>query len=115
MAQVPAAERTAADEQAAKLDAMMELTLAHLEARVACGTSATAWATLLGALDRALLPTQRSKFTQFLLFYLARQVLRCCWQRCPLHPGRGSRWLQNSSDSWLFPPGAQLLMILCPN
>ena len=32
------------------------------------------WATLMGALDRALLPTQRSKFTQFLLFYAARQV-----------------------------------------
>lgn len=38
------------------------------------GQAAGVWATLMGALDRALLPTQRSKFTQFLLFYAARQV-----------------------------------------
>ncbi len=80
--QVPAAQRTAADEQADKLDAMMELTLAHLQQRAEAGQGAGAWATLLAALDRALLPTQRSKFTQFLLFYAARQVAHlttlCC-------------------------------------
>ena len=42
------------------------------------GQAAGVWATLMGALDRALLPTQRSKFTQFLLFYAARQVRMCC-------------------------------------
>jgi hypothetical protein len=72
--QVPPAERTVADEQAAKLDAMMELTLEHLKSRVTADTAAAAWSTLLAALERTLLPTQRSKFTQFLLFYLARQV-----------------------------------------
>lgn len=72
-AEVPPAERTVADEQAAKLDAMMELTLEHLKSRVTADTAAAAWSTLLAALERTLLPTQRSKFTQFLLFYLARQ------------------------------------------
>lgn len=72
--QVPPAQRTAADEQADKLDAMMELTLGHLEQRAVEGQAAGVWATLMASLDRVLLPTQRSKFTQFLLFYAARQV-----------------------------------------
>jgi hypothetical protein len=38
-AQVPPAERTAADEQADKLDAMMELTLEHLQRRTVSSPS----------------------------------------------------------------------------
>lgn len=92
--QVPPAERTVADEQAAKLDAMMEVTLEHLHSRVASGTAAAAWSTLLAALERTLLPTQRSKFTQFLLFYLARQV--CCDLMCSFVSRIGSYTLSLS-------------------
>eukprot|EP00887_Chlorella_sp_A99_P008082 scaffold12.g8082.t1 len=55
-----------------KLDSMMELTFAHLQRRVGAGQLAQAWATLLAAFERSVLHTHRSKFAQFLLFFLCR-------------------------------------------
>ncbi|PRW34096.1 RNA polymerase I-specific transcription initiation factor RRN3-like [Chlorella sorokiniana] len=73
------AARPAVDETADKLDSMMELTFQHLERRGAAGQLGTAWDTLLGAFERSVLLTHRSKFTQFLLFYACRQQPE---QRC---------------------------------
>ena len=47
---------------------------AALPDRCGAGQLRPAWTTLLGALDRALLTTHRSKFTQFLLWFVAQQV-----------------------------------------
>ena len=54
--------------------------------RCGAGQLRPAWTTLLGALDRALLSTHRSKFTQFLLWFVAQQARRqrrmlplCSW------------------------------------
>lgn len=52
------------DETADKLDSMMELTFQHLERRMAAGQGNSAWDTLLGAFERCVLLTHRSKFTQ---------------------------------------------------
>ena len=52
----------------------MELAFEHLRQRCVAGQLGGAWATLLAALERTLLATPRSKFTQFLLFYVAQQV-----------------------------------------
>ncbi len=46
--------------------------------RCGAGQLRAAWTTLLGALDRALLATHRSKFTQFLLWFVAQQARRRC-------------------------------------
>ena len=56
------------------LDSLMELTFQHLAQRCAAGQLRPAWTALLGALDRALLATHRSKFTQFLLWFVAQQA-----------------------------------------
>ena len=56
------------------LDSLMELTFQHLAQRCAAGQLRPAWSALLVALDRALLATHRSKFTQFLLWFVAQQV-----------------------------------------
>lgn len=63
--------RTAADEAAERLDALMEVLFAHLGRRVAAGQQAAAWATLLGAFEAHLLAVPRSKFTQYALWFLA--------------------------------------------
>ena len=64
------------DTQADRLDSLMEQMLAHLQWRCAQGQLGEAWASMLGSFERALLHAHRSKFTQFLLFYLAKQVRR---------------------------------------
>ena len=61
-------------EVADTMDSLMELTFQHLAQRCAAGQLRTAWSALLVALDRALLATHRSKFTQFLLWFVAQQV-----------------------------------------
>ena len=66
--------RAATTETAEKLDALMSLVLAHLEQRCEQGQLAGAWSTLLHAFERGILDTHRSKFTQYLLWYLCRQV-----------------------------------------
>ncbi len=43
---------------------MMELTFAHLQRRAEAGQGGAAWDTLLGAFERCVLLTHRSKFTQ---------------------------------------------------
>ena len=59
---------------AAKLDALMELTLAHLEARVRGGQLLCAWDGLMRSFFATILPTHRSKFTQYLVWFLADKV-----------------------------------------
>lgn len=48
--------------------------------RCEVGQLAEAWATLLGAFERSILHTHRSKFTQYLLWFLADKVsaIRLC-------------------------------------
>ena len=52
----------------------MVLTLEHLEHRCEQGQLAGAWSTLLHAFERSILDTHRSKFTQYLLWYLCKQA-----------------------------------------
>ena len=59
----------------------MELTFEHLVWRCHAGQLQRSWLTLLNAFERALLHTYRSKFTQFLVYYLCQQVSgnpTCC-------------------------------------
>ena len=73
--------RSAADEAAERLDALMEVLFAHLGRRVASGQAADAWATLLGAFEAHLLAVPRSKFTQYALWFLADKA-----RPGPAHP-----------------------------
>ena len=61
----------AVDEMADALDSMMEVTVAHVDARVDRGgaEAAAACDALLSTFVGVLLPAHRSKFTQFLLFH----------------------------------------------
>ena len=68
------------DETADKLDSMMELTLQHLSRRMMAGQLLLVWETLLASFDRTVLHTHRSKFTQFLMFYLLRHAPDSCLQ-----------------------------------
>ena len=52
----------------------MVLTFEHLAHRCEQGQLAGAWATLLHAFERSILDTHRSKFTQYLLWYLCKQA-----------------------------------------
>lgn len=74
----PGAPPPAVDETADKLDSLMELTMEHLTRRVAAGQLAEAWDTLGTAFERSVLHTHRSKFTQFLLFHMARHAPGPC-------------------------------------
>ena len=91
--------RAPVDTQADRLDSLMEQVLAHLQWRCAQGQLGEAWASMLGSFERALLHAHRSKFTQFLLFYLAKQVGRSWQPRNSCHIvidacccGRGQCW-----------------------
>jgi len=68
----------AIDLTADKLDSMMEMTMEHLERRVASGQLPATWDTTLGAFERTILHTHRSKFVQFLVFYVARYAPEHC-------------------------------------
>lgn len=59
------------DETADKMDSLMELTLQHLKHRISRGELQHVWKSLLDAFDSIILQTHRSKFTQFLIFYVA--------------------------------------------
>ncbi len=79
----PAAEpsreiASTSDETADKLDAMMLLAMQHLDRRWTMGQGHSAWRDMLSAFERLLLPTQRSKFAQFLLFHMAQKVTFYC-------------------------------------
>ncbi|KAA6429038.1 MAG: hypothetical protein FRX49_01148 [Trebouxia sp. A1-2] len=72
-------DRSPIDETADTLDSLMELTFDHLLWR--CNDAAQlqrTWTVMLAAFDRTLLHTYRSKFTQFLVYYLCQQSLSGC-------------------------------------
>ena len=54
----------------------MDLVFKHLEHRCEQGQLSGAWATLLHTFEQSILDTHRSKFTQYLLWYLCRQASR---------------------------------------
>lgn len=58
------------DETADKLDSMMELVVGYIGRRDALGELHGVFSTLLRSFDHSLLHVHRSKFTQFLLFYV---------------------------------------------
>ena len=62
------------DETADSLDSLMELTFDHLVWRCEAGQLQRTWAVMLSAFERTLLHTYRSKFTQFLVYYMCQQV-----------------------------------------
>lgn len=59
------------DEMADKMDSLMELTLSHLRHRISRGEIQNVWKSLLDAFEGIVLQTHRSKFTQFVVFYVA--------------------------------------------
>jgi len=59
------------DEMADKMDSLMELTLSHLRHRISRGEVQNVWKALLDAFEGIVLQTHRSKFTQFVVFYVA--------------------------------------------
>ena len=67
-------DRSPIDETADSLDSLMEMTFDHFEWRCKVGQLHRTWAIMLSAFERTLLHTYRSKFTQFLLFYMCQQV-----------------------------------------
>ena len=69
---------SAHDETADKLDSLMELVFAHLARRVAAGQLPATWSTTLQAFERFVLHAHRSKFAQFVIFYLARHAPELC-------------------------------------
>ena len=54
----------------------MDLVFKHLEHRCEQGQLPGAWATLLHSFEQSILDTHRSKFTQYLLWYMCRQASR---------------------------------------
>ena len=52
----------------------MDLVFKHLEHRCEQGQLSGAWATLLHTFEQSILDTHRSKFTQYLLWYMCRQA-----------------------------------------
>ena len=81
--------------------------------RCKAGQLGDAWGTLLGAFERSILHTHRSKFTQFLLWFLADKVpatvplgapaiwvpcscrLLCCNIWDWLHNAEGGEWTKH--------------------
>lgn len=75
------ANKPAVDEVANKLDSMMEITFAHLDRRLAqAGGPLQVWEALLAIFERTILNTHRSKFSQFLVFYVAYKHHSPCAQ-----------------------------------
>lgn len=67
------------DETANKLDSMMELMFAHLQRRAEqAGGMQQLWDTLLGIFERTILNTHRSKFTQYILFFICCKAPDVC-------------------------------------
>jgi len=64
-------ERAPVNETADKMDSLMELTLEHLRRRISKGELQHVWKSLLEAFEGIVLQTHRSKFTQFVIFYVA--------------------------------------------
>ena len=68
----------AVDETADKLDSLMEMTMEHVHTRVEKGQLPALWDTVMSCFDTTILHTHRSKFVQFLVFYLARHAPEPC-------------------------------------
>ncbi|CAL8468014.1 g7552 [Coccomyxa elongata] len=65
-------------ESAEKLDALMGLVFEHLGRRCEAGQLQAAWNTSLHTFQRTILHTHRSKFTQYLLWYLCEKDPKHC-------------------------------------
>jgi RNA polymerase I-specific transcription initiation factor RRN3 len=59
-------------EMAEKLDVLMELMFEFIDECISTGRSQEVWITLLKLFDTKVLTTHKSKYTQFLVFYLSR-------------------------------------------
>jgi hypothetical protein len=66
------------NETADKLDSLMEATLSHIQRRIEDGQLEQTWQTLLSSFEHTVLHTHRSKFTQYLIFYAAKQAPEPC-------------------------------------
>ena len=66
------------DEAADTLDALMELTLAHIDKRIEHGEIALVRESLMQAFSATLLPAPRSKFVQFLMFHVCAKDYQTC-------------------------------------
>jgi hypothetical protein len=72
-------ERKALELLANKLDSIMEIVFAYLGKRCSDpGGVESTWHALIGIFDRTILNTYRSKFTQFVLFYMASKFPEPC-------------------------------------
>lgn len=71
-------DRSLIDETADALDSLMEQTFEHLVWRCQQGQLQRAWAVMMSTFERTLLLTYRSKFTQFLVYYMCQQSLTGC-------------------------------------
>ncbi|CAM6098884.1 unnamed protein product [Calypogeia fissa] len=66
------------DEMADKMDAMMDMILDHLQRSVKRGLSLHLYGTLMKSFQSTILHTHKSKFTQFIIFYLcALEPITC--------------------------------------
>ena len=72
-------------ESAEKLDALMGLVFEHLGRRCEAGQLRAAWETTLHTFQRTILHTHRSKFTQYLLWYLCEKARRLHPPTCQSH------------------------------
>lgn len=68
----------AVDEAADTLDALMELTLAHVNKRMGDGEMVLVRRALMHAFKVTLLPAPRSKFVQFLVFHMCSRDEQAC-------------------------------------
>lgn len=66
------ANRQDIEDMANKLDALMDLLLAWLTTQQSAGRGEELFGVLLKAFDRLILRTHKSKFTQFILFFIGR-------------------------------------------
>ncbi|BBN15097.1 RNA polymerase I-specific transcription initiation factor RRN3 [Marchantia polymorpha subsp. ruderalis] len=69
------------DEMADKMDLMMDMTFQHLQSCVGRGLSTQVFDILLKSFQSTVLNTYKSKFTQFLLFYLCALEPSTCGSR----------------------------------
>ena len=104
------AARPAVDETADKLDSMMELTFQHLERRGAAGQLGAAWDTLLGAFERSVLLTHRSKFTQVRRLRACLLASLLCWALLR----QGWRAVALAAGAACSAPSLVLLQVSCP-
>ena len=74
------------DETAEKLDSMMFLVFEYLRTRAAQGQLQRTWQAALDSFFTTVLNTHKSKFTQYLLWYLLDQVRSLSFTDVDSHP-----------------------------